>query len=41
VVKEVRWGQWRGAQLLKIHVAGMIDVEIEEKWESEMAEGVY
>jgi hypothetical protein len=36
-VREVRWALWRGAQLLEIHVAEMIDVEAEESWEFELA----
>jgi hypothetical protein len=39
-VKGVQSAQWRGARLLMIPVAEMIDVEVEEQWESEMAEGV-
>ena len=38
MVKEVPWGKWRGIRLLKIRATG-IDVEVKEKWESEMAEG--
>lgn len=38
-MKEVPWGKWRGIRLSKIRATGMIDVEVKEKWESEMAEG--
>jgi len=37
-VKEVRWVQWKGAQLSRIRAAEMTDDEVGEWLESELAE---